>query len=112
MDIKTQNLPTIIQAFELQDDNEILIAEQVVNNQFEIDTFKTQYIGKLIKAKINTIEIEGNGNIAYKKQHYLTGVIMFIIILAIIPVAIYEFSKSWIRYYINQFKKVPTESFS
>ena len=98
---------------DLQKDSEILMTGQVVDSQSEIVTSKTYYSGTLIKAKrINTTEADSDSDPAYKKQPFLTGIIMFIILLAIVPVAIYEFSKSWIQDYINQFRKIPTESFS
>jgi len=50
---------------------------------------------------------------APKRHRYLTGLIMFLILLAIIPVAIYEFCKGWIQHFIGHSKKsYPSESLS
>ena len=51
MDIRKEDLPATLQAFDLQDNKEVFLAEQVVNNQTEIAIFTTRYVGKLIKAK-------------------------------------------------------------
>ena len=51
MDFRKEELPATIQAYDLVDNNEIFLAEQLVNNQSEIDLFTSRYAGKLIKAK-------------------------------------------------------------
>ena len=102
MDLRKEDLPATIQAFELQDDKEIFIAEQVVNSQSEIETFTTRYTGKLIKAKTVPIsETNSYENPAYKKQRSSTGIIMIIIILIIIALVVYGFSTGWIQEKFN-----------
>ena len=98
MDLRKEDLPATIQAYELLDDKKIFIAEQVVNSQSEIETFTTRYAGKLIKAKtVPSVETTRYGNTVYKKQRSSTGLIIFIIILVIVALVIYGFSTGWIQ---------------
>lgn len=102
MDLRKEDLPATIQAFELDKDNEIFIAEQVVNTQAEIEAFTIRYTGKLIKAKkIPLVQTNSHGDAAYKKQRSSTGLIMFIIIVVIIAVVLYGFSTGWIQEKFN-----------
>ncbi len=102
MELRKEDLPATIQAFELQADKEIFIAEQVVNSQSEIEAFTLRYTGKLIKAKtVPAIETNSYGKPAYKKQRSSTGLIMFIIILVIAALVVYGFSTGWIQEKFN-----------
>ena len=98
MDLRKEDLPATVQAFELLDGKEIFIAEQVVNSQSEIETFTTRYMGKLIKAKpVPVNEINGYENSPYKKKRSSTGLVMIIIILVILAAVIYGISTGWIQ---------------
>lgn len=102
MDLTKEDMPATIQAFELLDNKEIFIAEQVVNSQSEIEAFTARYAGKLIKAKTTSInQTKQFGNSTYKKQRSSTGLIMMIIILIIITLVIYGFSTGWIQEKFN-----------
>jgi len=99
MDLRNEDLPATLQAFELMDNREIFLAEQVVSSQMEIDTFTNRYAGKLIKAK-TTLPANGNANYAkpaYRARYSSTGVIMGIIVLVLIILVIYGFSTGWIQ---------------
>ena len=105
MNLTKEDLPATIQAFDLQDNQEVFIAEQVVNSQSEIETFTNRYIGKLIKAKkVATVESSNSyGNPAYThtKKRSSNGLIMIIIILIITALVIYGFSTGWIQEKMN-----------
>ena len=51
MILQKDQFPLTIQAYEMKGNVELFIAEQVVSNQAEVDTFSNKYAGKLIKAK-------------------------------------------------------------
>jgi hypothetical protein len=104
MDLSKEDFPATLQAFELRDNKEIFIAEQIVNSQTEIQTFTTRYAGKLIKAKkAPVIETNGvnransYGEAPYQKRRSSTGLVMIIIILIIVALVIYGFSTGWIQ---------------
>ena len=50
MDIRKEDFPVALQAYELRNKEEEFLAEQVVNTQAEADVFMTRFQGKLIKA--------------------------------------------------------------
>lgn len=104
MDLQKEDFPATVQAYELVNDKEIFIAEQVVNSQAEIETFTTRYSGKLIKAKtVPVVENKkygdqySNSNMYTKKRSSTTGLIMFIVILVVAALIIYGFSTGWIQ---------------
>ena len=98
MDIHKNDLPATLQAFELLDNKEIFLAEQVVNNQAEIDIFTSRYAGKLIKAK-TTVGIDNRsssvaGSGGRSQKSIIATVIIILIILALV---IYGFSTGWLQ---------------
>jgi hypothetical protein len=98
MDLRKEDLPATLQAFELQSGKEIFIAEQVVNSQSEVEAFTTRYTGKLIKAKKALVpESSRYAETAYPKKRSSTGLVMIIIVLIIIALVIYGFSTGWIQ---------------
>ncbi len=98
MDLRNEDLPVTLQAFELVDNKEIFIAEQVVNTQGEIDTFTNRFVGKVIKAKKATVQQNNAyGEAVVKKRNPTTGFIMIIVILVILALVIYGFSTGWIQ---------------
>lgn len=50
MEIRKNDFPVTLQAFEVRDSREEFIAEQIVNSQPEADQFTSRFTGKLIKA--------------------------------------------------------------
>ena len=99
MDLQNEDLPATLQAFDLMDDKEIFLAEQLVGSQSEINTFTNRYAGKLIKAK-TTLPVSGNASYAkpaYRARYSSTGVVMGILVLVFIILIIYGFSTGWIQ---------------
>src|SRR5207237_487401 len=103
MDLRKEDFPATLQAFELQNDKEVFVAEQVVNSQTEIETFTSRYTGKLIKAtKLRAVDQStGNGHTVYKKRRSSWGLIMIIIILIVVALVLYGFSTGWIQEKLN-----------
>ncbi|MDB5276703.1 MAG: hypothetical protein JWR61_1658 [Ferruginibacter sp.] len=99
MDLRSEDLPATLQAFDLMDNKEIFLAEQVVSNQAEIDIFTNRYAGKLIKAK-TTLPVNSNSSYAkpaHRSRYSSTGVVMAIIVVLVIVLVIYGFSTGWIQ---------------
>ena len=108
MDLSKEDFPATLQAFDLRDNKEIFMAEQIVNSQTEIETFTTRYAGKLIKAKkvpvveVNRVNrVNEYGEPVYQKSRSSTGLIMIIVILIIVALVIYGFSTGWIQEKLN-----------
>lgn len=104
MDLRNEDLPATLQAFELEDNLEVFLAEQVVNTQAEITNFTNRYTGKLIKAKAASPVNSRAGSHAVntvKKPRSSINVIMILVVLALLALAIYGFSTGWIQDRLN-----------
>ena len=117
MNLEKQDLPATIQAFDLLDNKENFIAEQVVSNQGEIELFTARYAGKLIKiSKIaTTTGTNNNGfntssttpnrlvdnNNVQRKATSSANIVMVLIVIIIAALVIYGFSTGWIQQKFN-----------
>jgi hypothetical protein len=54
MVINEREYPVVIQAFQPSANGELFVAEQMVNNQAEVDSFSSRYAGYVIKARVAT----------------------------------------------------------
>lgn len=101
MDIRKEDLPATLQAYDLQDDKEVFLAEQVVNNQSEIATFTTRYAGKLIKAKAQVpTDSYASGyrpTITQTRKKSSAGIIVLIVVLILAALAIYGYTAGWFQ---------------
>lgn len=104
MDLRNEQLPATLQAFELEDNQEVFLAEQVVNSQAEIVNFTNRYSGKLIKAKlaapVSSNMRSGQANPVVKRKSSVNAV-MVIVVLVLLALAIYGFSTGWIQDKLN-----------
>ena len=104
MEIRNEDLPVTLQAFDLLDQKEIFIAEQVVNSQADIDMFTARYTGKLIKAKKATtsdVNTTNYGRTAIQKKRSSGNAVMVVILLILVALIIYGFSTGWIQEKLN-----------
>ena len=105
MDIRKEDLPATLQAFDLQDDKEVFLAEQVVTNQAEIATFTTRYAGKLIKAKAqlptDTYASSYRPTITQQRKKSSAGIIVLIVVLILAALAIYGYTTGWLQQQLN-----------
>ena len=103
MVLQKDQFPITIQAFELTGGKELFIAEQVVNNQSDVDAFSAKYAGKIIKAKaVATTRHTAGGTTStittntYKRKSSAGTVFLVILLLIIILVAIGWYT-GWIQ---------------
>ena len=102
MDLSTQDLPATLQAFELQDNREIFLAEQVVSSQSDIDQFTSRYTGKLIKAKKTVVKRDSSSvNNTVQKRNSGMGALAIVITLLLVALVIYGFYTGWIQQKLN-----------
>ena len=52
MVINEREYPVVVQAFQPSANGELFVAEQMVNNQAEVDSFSSRYAGYVIKARV------------------------------------------------------------
>lgn len=97
MILHKDEFPITIQAYDISGDREFFIAEQLVNNQTEIDNFSGKYAGKLIKAK--AVAANTASNISSRKiSKQSSGLTIFLIILVILIILIaIGFYTGWIQ---------------
>jgi len=104
MDLRNEELPATLQAFELEDSREVFLAEQVVNTQAEITNFTNRYTGKLIKAKAVALLNDRAGVHSVntvKKSKSSINAVMILVVLTLLALAIYGFSTGWIQDKLN-----------
>lgn len=97
MDINKSEFPVVVQAFDLNDNVEIFIAEQVVSSQAEADTFTARYAGKLIKARPITSPEQSSQTVMHKKTKSTAAPIWLFVLLVIIVLIIIGFTTGWIQ---------------
>ena len=100
MELRREEFPVALQAFEVRGNREDFVAEQVVNTQAEADNFMALYAGRLIKTRevrpVETKRFEARRR---------TGISPWVVILLIVVVLlIVGFTTGWIQTMIAQVK--------
>jgi len=99
LEVRRDEFPVVVQAYETDNRHEVFVAEQVVHNQVEIDQFTARYTGKLIKARKMT-------DVEYKQQPEKTaadhkrssaGTVFLIILALLVVLAVIGFATGWIQ---------------
>ena len=98
MELSKDQFPVVVQAFEITDNKEFFVAEQVVNSQAEVETFSTRYSGKVIKARaLNSTEVSQNRTVYSKRRKTPVGTILLIILIIIIVLIAIGYYTGWIQ---------------
>jgi len=109
MELRREEFPVALQAYDVRGDREDFIAEQVVNSQVEADNFMSLYAGRLIKTRdlrpVETKRFEGHRTTAIAAPRRRAGVSPWLIFLLILVVlVIIGFATGWIQTMIAQMK--------
>ena len=100
MELRREEFPVALQAYEVRGDKENFVAEQVVNTQAEADNFMSLYAGRLIKTR-DVRPVETKRFEARRR----TGISPWVVILLLIVVLlIVGFATGWIQTMIGQTK--------
>lgn len=98
MEVRKDQFPVVIQAYEISGSRETFIAEQVVHNQSEINVFSTRYAGKLIKARQLTSAESGQlKNTSHKRGKSPVGTIILVIVILLVILIAIGFYTGWIQ---------------
>ncbi len=97
MDINKSEFPVVVQAYDLSDNVEIFIAEQVVSSQAEADAFTARYAGKLIKARPITSTEHSTQSVVHKKTKSSATPVWLFVLLVIVVLIIIGFTTGWIQ---------------
>ena len=104
MELRKEEFPVALQAYEVRGDHEDFVAEQVVNTQNEADNFMSMYAGRLIKTReVRPVETKHYAHAAHRtRTGVATGWLNFIILLVVL-VAV-GFATGWIQNMFGQVK--------
>lgn len=99
MRINDQEFPVVVQAYDTTDREDRFVAEQVVSNQSEVDTFTNRYAGKLIKVKVlNADELKHDQrNVVTRRKTSSGAGVWILILLALAALVIAGFATGWIQ---------------
>jgi hypothetical protein len=104
MELRKEEFPVALQAYEVRGDREDFLAEQVVATQTEADKFMSMYAGRLIKTReVRPVETQHYAPVARRtRSGSATAWLVFIILLiALIAVG---FATGWIQSAFGQSK--------
>lgn len=98
MEVRKEDFPVVIQAFDTSGATDIFIAEQIVNSQADVDTFTSRYQGKLIKArKLTDAERNRQPAAAPRRKSSAGTYILIIILLILVALVVVGFTTGWIQ---------------
>jgi len=102
MDIRKEEFPVALQAYEVRGGQENFVAEQVVNTQMEADNFMSMYAGRLIKTReVRPVETK-HYPAAHRRRN--NSVFWISVLLIIVVLLIIGFATGWIQSMIGQSK--------
>jgi hypothetical protein len=104
MELRRDDFPVALQAYEVRGDREEFVAEQVVHSQAEADKFMNLYSGRLIKTHdVRPVERERYHAAAVHRSHARTGVPAWIIVLLILVILfVVAYATGWWQQLMNQ----------
>ena len=105
MIVNDKEFPVVVQAYQSSGNQELFVAEQVVNTQTEVDSFASRYAGFVIKARmVNESELQTDGravrhgNRARRRSGAAAWALILLVIVALIVVG---FTTGWIQRTFN-----------
>jgi hypothetical protein len=104
MELRRDDFPVALQAYDVRGDHEDFVAEQVVNTQSEADKFMSLYAGRLIKTReVRPVETKHYAPAVQRRRSSVaTGWLVFLILL-IVLIAV-GFATGWIQNMLGQVK--------
>ncbi|HEV8285253.1 MAG TPA: hypothetical protein VGQ09_13140 [Chitinophagaceae bacterium] len=108
MELRRDEFPVALQAYEVRGEREDFIAEQVVNSQVEADNFMSLYAGRLIKTRdlrpVETKRFDSHRTtaIAPRRRAVISPWLIFLLVLIVL--VIIGFATGWLQTMIGQTK--------
>jgi len=104
MELRKEEFPVALQAYEVRGDHEDFVAEQVVNTQTEADKFMSLYTGRLIKTReVRPVETQRYAPAIHRRRNGTTTAWLVFIILIVVLIAV-GFATGWIQNMLGQVK--------
>ena len=100
MVINDKEFPVVVQAFQPSANGELFVAEQMVNNQAEVDSFSTRYAGYVIKARVvkeNELITDRNNGTRRTAVHRRGIPVWAIFLLIVVVLIVVGFTTGWIQ---------------
>jgi len=102
MVINEKEFPVVVQAYQPATDGELFVAEQMVRNQAEVDTFSSRYAGYVIKARVvKENELVTNSNYDNRTRrttlHRRGLPVWAILLLIVVVLVVVGFTTGWIQ---------------
>jgi hypothetical protein len=100
MVINEREFPVVVQAFQPSANGELFVAEQMVNNQAEIDSFSSRYAGYVIKARVakeNELVTDHNNGTRRTVVHRRGIPAWAILLLIVVVLVVVGFTTGWIQ---------------
>ncbi|MDB5193862.1 MAG: hypothetical protein JWQ96_3425 [Segetibacter sp.] len=98
MVLSKDQFPVVVQAYDIRDNKEFFVAEQIVHGQSDVDTFTARYAGKLIKARaLSATEGNQHATKTHVKKSSSAGMIILIIVIILIALIVVGFYTGWIQ---------------
>ena len=104
MELRKEEFPVALQAYEVRGDHEDFLAEQVVATQTEADKFMSMYAGRLIKTReVRPVETKHYAP-AVRRTRTGAGTAWLVFIILLVVLVAVGFATGWIPNMLGQIK--------
>jgi hypothetical protein len=100
MVINEREYPVVVQAYQPSANGELFVAEQMVRNQAEVDSFSSRYAGYVIKARVvkeNEMVPEYSNGTKRTAMHRRGLPAWAILLLIVVVLVVVGFTTGWIQ---------------
>ena len=103
MELRREDFPVALQAYEVRGDHEEFVAEQVVSSQAEADTFMNLYAGRLIKThEVRHVERERYHAAAMHQRRRAAVPAWIIVLVVLIILFVVAYATGWLQLLIDR----------
>jgi hypothetical protein len=105
MEIRREEFPVALQAYDVRGESEDFVAEQVVSSQGEADNFMSLYAGRLIKTRdlkpveTRRYEHQGAAAVPHRRAGVSPWLVFFLVLVILVIVGL---ATGWIQTMIGQ----------
>jgi len=104
MELRKEEFPVALQAYDVRGDHEDFLAEQVVNTQTEADRFMSMYAGRLIKTReVRPVETKQYAP-AIRRTRTGAGTAWLVFIILLVILVAVGLATGWIQNMFGQIK--------
>jgi uncharacterized membrane protein YcjF (UPF0283 family) len=105
MIVNDKEFPVVVQAYQSSGNQELFVAEQVVNTQTEVDSFSSRYAGFVIKARVvNDTELQTDRRTVRERNQTRrrSGAAAWaLILLVLVALVVVGWTTGWIQKTFN-----------